>query len=62
MISLLTPLHLSTGDMDGHTQLIFEALCLLPFLVLVAVVYREHRRASRHEPPEGSPPEDSPQP
>ena len=47
-------MHISVGAMDGHTQLLFYGMCFGPFLVLMAVAYREHRRSSRAdllEPP-----------
>jgi hypothetical protein len=52
-------MHISVGAMDGHTQLLFYGMCFGPFLVLVAVAYREHRRSSRADPLEPSVPHDT---
>ena len=52
-------MHISVGAMDGHTQLLFYAMCFGPFLVLMAVAYREHRRSSRADMPEPSVPHDT---
>ena len=48
------PMHISVGAMDGHTQLLFYGMCFGPFLLLMAVAYREHRRSSRADPLEPS--------
>ena len=48
--SVPPPMHFSTGDMDAHTQVLFYVLCFGPFLALVIVLYREHRRTSRKDP------------
>jgi hypothetical protein len=52
-------MHISVGAMDGHTQLLFYGMCFGPFLVLMAVAYREHRRSSRADMPEPSVPHDT---
>ena len=52
-------MHISVGAMDGHTQLLFYGMCFGPFLVLMAVAYREHRRSSRADPLEPSMPHDT---
>jgi hypothetical protein len=52
-------MHISVGAMDAHTQILFYGMCFGPFLVLMAVAYREHRRSSRADPMEPSMPHDT---
>jgi hypothetical protein len=52
-------MHISVGAMDAHTQILFYGMCFGPFLVLMAVAYREHRRSSRADMPEPSVPHDT---
>jgi len=52
-------MHISLGAMDGHTELLFYGMCFGPFLVLMAVAYRERRRSSRADPLEPSRPHDT---
>ena len=59
MTSVSPLMHISVGAMDGHTQLLFYGMCFGPFLVLMAVAYREHRRSSRADMPEPSVPHDT---
>ena len=58
MTSVSPPMHISVGAMDAHTQILFYVMCFGPFLVLMAVAYREHRRSSR-DMPEASVPQDT---
>ena len=52
-------MHISLGAMDGHTELLFYGMCFGPFLVLMAVAFRERRRSSRADPLEPSMPHDT---
>lgn len=58
MTSVSPPMHISVGAMDAHTQLLFYGMCFGPFLVLMAVAYREHRRSSSRDVPEAPVPHD----
>ena len=58
MTSVSPPMHISVGAMDAHTQILFYGMCFGPFLVLMVVAYREHRRSSR-DMPEASVPQDT---
>jgi hypothetical protein len=40
-------LHISTGSMDAHTQLLFYGLCFGPLVILAVVAYPQQRRIRR---------------